>query len=190
MMRINTVFLAIMAASMLAGPAPAVVAPAASTPEAAALAAAREFMSVNDVNGQMHALMPRIAQAASAQMQQQFGENKMPDGLAAQFGAALQAYMGTLDSAFTPQVIDRIAVVYARHFSAADLHHLSALMGDPVMARFRTEMPNVMGDMLPVLMSALKPQQDAFQAKMKQIVADWIRLHPEDKSKLAHPDAS
>jgi hypothetical protein len=175
------------AALALGGAAQAQTPGSASTPNAATLAAARELMRVADVKGQMHALMPRMAQAMSQQMQQQFVDKKVPDGLAAQFTAALRDFMGSLDGAFTPAVIDEMAMVYARHFSESDLRHLSALLGDPAMLRYRAEMPNVVSDEMPILFAAMKPQQDAFQAKMKQITADWIRTHPEDKAKLAHP---
>ena len=167
-------------------------APAAND-DAARLTAARELLRVTDIKGQMHSAMPKIAQAAVqamlAQMQQQFGKDHIPDAVQQQFGAALQSYMTSLDEAFTPDVLDQMAAVYARHFSAADLSHLSALLADPVMQRFRSETPNMMGEMLPILMTAMKPQQDAFRANMQKIAADWIKQHPEDKAKLSSPAA-
>jgi hypothetical protein len=156
----------------------------------AALAAARDMLQVVDIRSQLHALMPSIGQAMAGQMQRQFVDNKVPEGLADQFGAAMQAFMGSLDSAFTPAVIDQLATIYAQHFSESELRRLSALLGDPVMLRYRAEIPKLLPDEMPILLAAMKPQQEAFQAKMKQITADWIKQHPEDKPKLAHPNAS
>jgi hypothetical protein len=178
------------AALALGGTARAQSPGATSTPDAATLSAARALMQVADVKTQMHALGPRMAQAVAQQMQKQFADSKVPEGLGAQYSAALQAFMGSLDSAFTPAVIDQMAEVYARHFSAAELRRLTALLGDPAMQRFRAEMPNVVTDEMPILFAAMKPQQEALQAKMKQITADWIKQHPADKAKLAHPIAS
>ncbi|HEY0270789.1 MAG TPA: hypothetical protein VGC10_07355 [Sphingomonas sp.] len=64
------------------------------------------------------------------------------------------------------------------------------MIGDPAMQRYRAGMPNMVSDEMPILFAAMKPRQEAFQAKMKQITADWIATHPEDKSKLAHPAAN
>jgi uncharacterized protein len=162
--------------------------PAAPAP--ATLAAARELMMANDIQGQLRAVMPRMAEAAGAQLRQMFTDNKMPDGLQQQMTAAIQANLSSMDSVFTPEVIDQMATVYARHFSADELQRLSALMRDPAMVKFRTEMPNMMAEIMPVMFAAMKPRQDALRAQMQKIVADWIKQHPEDKAKLRSPSSA
>ncbi|WP_454885073.1 DUF2059 domain-containing protein [Sphingomonas oryzagri] len=177
----------ILAIALIATPLAAQV---TAAPDPTTLAAARDLMAATDIQGQMRALMPRMAEAAGTQLRQMFSDNKMPDGLQQQMTAAIQANMTAMQDVMTPQVINQMATVYARHFSADELKRLTALMRDPVMARFRTEMPNTMGEIMPIMFTAMKPRQEAFQVKMRRIIADWIKQHPEDKAKLRSPNAS
>jgi uncharacterized protein len=177
----------LLAAALVATP---LAAQAPVAPDATTLAAARDLMTATDIQGQMKALMPRMAEAAGTQLRQMFADNKMPDGLQQQMTAAIQANMASMQDVMTPQVIDQMAMVYARHFSVDELKRLTVLMRDPVMTRYRAEMPNMMGEIMPIMFEAMKPQQQVFQAKMRQIIADWIKQHPEDKAKLRSPTAS
>jgi hypothetical protein len=177
----------LLAAALIAAP---LTAQAPAAPDAATLAAARSLMAATDIQGQMHAMMPRMADAVGVQLRQMFTDNKMPDGLQQQVTAAIQTNMASMDGVFTPQVTDQMAAAYARHFTVDELKRLTALMRDPAMEKFRAEMPNMMGEIMPIMFSAMKPRQDAFQAKMRQIIADWIRQHPEDRAKLRSPAAS
>ena len=161
-----------------------------AAPDATTLAAARDLMAATDVQGQMEALMPRMAEAAGAQLRQMFTDQKIPNGLQKQMTAAIQADMASMGGVLTPGVIDQMAAIYARHFPLGELRRLAALMRDPVMIKFRTEMPNMMAEIMPIMFAAIKPHQDLFQAKMQQIVADWINQHPQDKAKLRLPAAS
>jgi len=163
---------------------------AETTPDAATLAAARELMQATDVQGQMRDLGPRMAEGMGQQMRQMFSEKEMPAGLSAQLTAAMQAYIASMDSMFTPELIDRIATIYARRFTADELRRVVVLMKDPVMLKFRTEMPELVAEMLPMMLEAMKPQQKQFQEKIGQIIADWMKQHPEDKAKLRSPIAS
>lgn len=159
-------------------------------PDAATLAAARELMRITDVQGQMRAIGPRLAEATGQQMRLMFKDDAMPDGLRTELTAAVQAYIGSMDSIFTPTFIDQMAVLYARHFTADELRRIITLTKDPVMEKFRTEMPALMSEMMPLIFEAMKPGQEQFMAKIKQIVADWMAKHPQDKAKLRSPIAS
>ncbi|WBO21582.1 DUF2059 domain-containing protein [Sphingomonas abietis] len=169
--------------------APAPAAPAAATPDAATMAAARALMRATDIQAQMRAIGPRMGQAVTMQLQQSFADHQLPTELQSQIAGAMQDFVGSMDTMFTPQLIDQMAAIYARHFTAADLQHLSQMMQDPAMVRFRKVMPDTLAEMMPLIMTAMRPQQDAFQARIQKIVADWIQQHPEDQAKLRSPTA-
>jgi uncharacterized protein len=177
----------ILAAALAATP---LAAQAPAQPSPATLAAARDLMAATDIQGQMRAMMPRMAEAMGAQFRQMFANDKVPEELQQKMTAALQTHMASMQSMFTPQVIDQMATVYARHFSVDELTRLTALMRDPAMVKFRTEMPNMMGEIMPIMFAAVKPQQEAMRAQMQQIIAEWIKQHPDDKAKLRSPNAS
>nr|WP_047165753.1 DUF2059 domain-containing protein [Sphingomonas sp. Y57] len=163
---------------------------AETAPDAATLGAARELMQVTDVPGQMRALGPRMAEGIGQQMRLMFKDDAMPEGLRDELTAAMQAYIGSMDSYFTPAFIDQLAAIYARHFTVDELRRVTAFMKEPVMVKFREETPALMAEMLPLTFEAMKPGQQQFMEKIKQIVADWIARHPEDKAKLRSPTAS
>jgi hypothetical protein len=156
----------------------------------AALAAARDVMQAVDLHAQMRALGPSLARALDQQMRQQFTDAKMPDGLQGQVSAVLSDFLGNLNSVFTPQLEDQMAVIYARHFKVDELKRLAVVMRDPIVVRFRQEQPNMMSELIPTVLEAMKPQQQAMQAKLKQVITDWFKDHPEDKSKLRNPNAT
>ena len=91
---------------------------------------------------------------------------------------------------FTPAVQDQMARAYARHFSTADLNHIADLMGGPAMVRFRGGRAAVMTDIMPVLMAAMQPEQQAFQKRIMTIIVEWIWAHPEDRTHLTKPVSS
>jgi uncharacterized protein len=173
--------------TLLASP---IAAHAQQATDPAALAAARDLMTATDVKGQMRAMGPAMSKAMDQQVRQMFTDNQVPAGLAEKFSAVMQDYFGSMDTLFTPELVDEIAAIYARHFSAADLARLTEMMRDPVMTKFRTGMPAIIGEMMPALMTAMKPRQDAFMTKIRQIVTDWIQQHPQDKAKLRSPSAT
>ncbi|MET0240715.1 MAG: DUF2059 domain-containing protein [Sphingobium sp.] len=179
---------ALLAAALLAVPMAASAQTA--TPDAATLAAAREVMKVSDVQGQLRLMGPQMADAVAKQIESQFAGNSMPAGLQTQVTAALRDFVGSMDQIMSPAVIDEMAVVYARNFSAADLTSLAAMLKEPVMVRFREQTPAMMAELMPVIFKAMRPRQEAFNAKLKAIIADWIKTHPEDKAKFPSPTAS
>ncbi len=176
----------LLAAALAAAP---IVAQTPAVPDAATLAAARDMMAVTDIQAQLRAMGPRMAEASSQQMRQAFAGQKIPEGLQNQIAAATQSFVGSMDSMFTPQLVDQMATIYARHFTAEELKRLTALLRDPAMVKFRAEMPNTMSEILPLIMTAMVPRQQQFQAQIKQIMTDWIKQHPEDKAKLSSPAA-
>lgn len=161
-----------------------------AAPDAATIAAARELMQITDVQGQMRAIGPRLAESMGEQMRTMFKNEAMPEGLRIELTAAMQAYIGSMDGIYTPAFIDQLAALYARHFTADELRRLTLLMKEPVMQKFRTETPALISEMMPLTFEAMKPGQQQFLEKIKQIVADWMAKHPEDKAKLRSPTAS
>jgi hypothetical protein len=179
-----------LASPVLASPKQTQPTPAQSAPDAATLAAARELMQVTDVQGQMRAIGPRMAETMGKQMRLMFNDSGIPEGLHAELTAAMQAYIGSMDGVFTPAFVDQLAMIYARHFTADELRRVTAFMKEPVMLKFRTETPAMMAEMMPLTFEAMKPGQQQLMDRIKQIVADWMVRHPEDKAKLRSPTVS
>ncbi|USI74052.1 DUF2059 domain-containing protein [Sphingomonas morindae] len=162
-----------------AGAQPVPTQPASAQPDAETLAAARALIAATDVRGQMRQIMPRLAGPMLDMIHQRYGAT-MPAALRSQLDAATTRFIGSIDTAFTPAMLDAIAAVYARHMSAADLRRVAALMADPAMARFRAATPAIAAETVPITIAAMRPQQTAFQAEVAQILRDWAASHPEE----------
>ena len=174
--------------ALLCGAALALSAPAmaqgVAMPDTAALAAARDLMAATDIRGQLKAIGPSLAKAVDEQMKSMFSDGQMPSGLQKQLTGIMADYLGSMDEIYTPELIDQLANIYARRFSADELRHVAEMMKDPVMIRFREQTPAITADLLPLVLEAVKPRQAALLAKVKSTVAQWVADHPNDKAKL------
>jgi len=165
---------------------------AASTPQidAATLAAARELVAATDIQKQLKAVIPQVIDAAMSNTTRMFKPDAIPEGLHERLTTLMRDGMTSMTDVFTPNMLDQIATIYARHFSVDELKRLTTLMRDPAMVSFRERMPVVTHDLMPVMMAAMKPKQEAFQKKLLSVITEWINEHPDDRSRLAQPIAS
>lgn len=166
---------------------PTAPAAAATAPTPDALAAARELMLLTDLPGQMRTLAPRMAEASGREVRKSLGEAHVPEQLQAQIAFETQTFIGSVSGIFTPELIDRMATVYARHFTAVELRQIATLMRDPVMVKFRAAGADISTELLPVMAEAMRPEQEAYKTRVRGVLTDWIAKHPEDAKALPPP---
>ena len=193
-LRLSVAIPLVMATALHAQPTPQTSRTTASLSSAqtdpATLAAARELIAATDMQTQLKAIVPQAIAAAMSGANRMFKPDAMPEGLQEQLGAVMREGMSSMLDIFTPEMLDQLATIYARHFSVSELNRLTTLMRDPVMVSFRARMPLITRDLMPVMMAAMKPKQDAFQKQLLSVIAKWIEEHPDDRSRLAQPIAS
>lgn len=176
------------ALAALAGPALAVppLPPARqSAVDAARLAAAERLLDAMDYDRMMSrmadAMVAQLGPTTKAAIEAELGD-AVDDELIRRLGEVQEKYLRAQLSD-DPKVRQAIALLYARHFTAADLDHLSVLQRDPVMQKWNDVAPALMGDMVPLLVGIVGKDRDAMQAELKQVVADYYaERQPEGES--------
>lgn len=166
--------------------------PASAAPavDPATLAAARRLIAASDMENQLRLVLPQIIDAAMKQARSTFKDDTLPKELDAKLQSLLRQHVTSIADVFGPDMQAKMAEVYARHFSTADLNHIADMLADPAMVRFREQTPATMQDIMPVIMEAMAPKQAAFRAEIMKTIVDWIRDHPNDKALLAKPLAT
>jgi uncharacterized protein len=138
-MRHPTIVVFIVAACLIAGPAPAQSPPALSgaTPPAENLAAARELVEAAHSTDSAKQALPIIMENLKKAIVQNRPEvEKKYDELMPMFAQAAQLRMNELT--------DAIAIVYANNFSVAELHDITSFYQSPTGQKFRERLPIIL----------------------------------------------
>lgn len=176
-----SVSLAMTAPAVFAQSAAPAAAPAAATaPDPAALAAANEMLAsmnyraiTKGMFAQMHQAMPAMMkQGATASI------NNNPKLDAAQKKAALEKMNKEMpqaaaaldsvfaDSAMLDEMMKEMAVLYARHFTVAELRQIAAFYQTPVGAKMLSTSPQLMGEAMQMAQRIVMPRINAVMQKM------------------------
>jgi hypothetical protein len=172
----NLIAAAVLSVTCLAQPS---FAQSAAAPDRAAVAAAQEMLdSMNyrtmakGIFGQMRQAMPAMMKQASVA---DINGNPAFDPARkqaeiAKLDADMAKSSAQLDAVFNdPGVLDAVmqntATLYARHYSAEELHQIAAFYKSPVGAKMLATMPQMMGESMQMTQEVIMPR---IRAVMKQ----------------------
>jgi uncharacterized protein len=181
----------VLALALSAAPALAQTPAGAPPADPAALAAARELVASLHLDQTMKQSMgPSIvAMRSGAAMEQQFAGNPQFEAARTRQPAAwadAMRQLGTIQADITEKVITDMqpeitaysAEVYARNFSAAELHKLSAFYKTSIGQKVLQRLPAVMSDTLAFVQAQVPkrivPQIQAAQPQMTQILSPLL----------------
>jgi hypothetical protein len=135
--------------------------PAQDQPSADTLRAAQDLASILTSDS-----MKRMTEIMTSQMWPQVESqfNGKVDG--ATLAELLAEFEKSL-TAFTGEVMKDATAIYARYFSAQELHEMVAFYKSPTGLKALHEMPQVMGD----VMNQMVPRMQVFQADLKSRIA-------------------
>jgi hypothetical protein len=135
---------------------------AAASPEA--LAAAKELMAVMSPN-----MMRQMMQGMVAQMWPQIERSFGPKVDAATSAELRAEFESTLQEWMTASMQDMPAI-YARYFTAAELHQLVGFYKTPVGAKTLSVMPKAMADFAGTMMPRMAAFQQQLQGRLQAIL--------------------
>lgn len=155
-------------------------APAAAAPDPAALQAAREMLSSMHYEDTAARMMQQISSQMPQMMQQSAlaainGNTKLtPDerkkaieklnAELPKMTAAMQSFFG--DGTLIRELIAETAPLYARHFTADELHQLAAFYASPLGVKMMAEMPQIAGESMQISQRVMMPRIQAMAAKL------------------------
>ena len=149
---------------------------AAQTPDAPTIAAAERLLTGMDYDRQMERMSEMMAEQSGPAMKKSIEAEtgmQVDDELIRKLA---EVQRSSLREVFVNDKNLRraTALIYARHFSAADLDRLAILYKDPVMRKWTELAPALMGDMMPLIMDIARAQGAQISAKSKAIVTDYF----------------
>ena len=156
-----------MLAAALALAAPCAPAAADDTPSPEAIGAAKELLAL---------VSPDLATQFTSQMtatfwpqvEEQVRANKIDD----QTIAAMRAAFEQIQRKFIETAMSDAPPVYARHFTVAELHDLTAFYRSPTGSKALHELPEVMGDLAGLIVPRLPAAQQEISAEFDRILHD------------------
>jgi hypothetical protein len=83
----------------------------------------------------------------------------------------------------SPDIRRASAVIYATHFSAAELDHLALLYRDPVMRKWSRVGPDAAAELLPLIQGLAESHRQELEEKVKAAVLEYY------SQKAARPDS-
>jgi hypothetical protein len=177
--------LAVLAAQPVAAAPPAPAAPATARIDPAALAAADRLLTAMDYDGMMKhacdAMVAKMAPMLKSSLEQKTGQ-KVDDALIDRItGVEAQFLRQMLVN--SPDVRRASVVIYATHFSAAELDHLALLYKDPVMRKWSQVGPDAAAEMLPLIQGLAESHRQELEEKVKAAVLEYY------SQKAARPDS-
>lgn len=122
--------------------------------------------------------------------------SQMVDKMGAQFGPQMkQSIEAKTGKPANPEMIRRLAdaqrrflvkftsgpklrhateLLYAKHFTAAELDRMAVLMRDPVMQRWNARIPEVMTDMLPLITQQIDANGAELKSEIMAIIVEYM----------------
>lgn len=157
----------LMVAFLLAGAANAVRAQSSPSPEA--LQAAQELFSI--MSGDMlKQLTTQITNAVWPQVEQKARAANIDDATIAE----LRSQFEHVEVGFLTDSMKEAPTIYARHFTAAELHDLVNFYRSPTGSKALSEMPQVMGEFYA---TSLVPHMTGLQQQINEAMTKVLREH-------------
>jgi hypothetical protein len=77
------------------------------------------------------------------------------------------------------------ALIYARHFTVAEIERLAEIQKDPVMVKMLAEMPAIMAESMAMTQTAMADEMPQMLDAVKKMVAEYLEAHPDNEAPAA-----
>jgi hypothetical protein len=104
-----------------------------------------------------------------AQTQQQ-----LPDELKQRVAQATADYLRRKFADNRPEMRQSTILIYAHHFTTAELDHLAQLQSDPVMAKMQRELPAIMTEISTFTQAETQRDMPELVAQLKAVIQDYL----------------
>ena len=162
---------------------PALAAP--STPDAARIAAAGKLLNAMHYDAQTE----KTLDAVIAEVQRSLRENlnktlsePLPPEVTAKIAGIAETHLRQSFNAHRAEMKRGTELIYARHFTAAELERLAALQSDPVMAKMQMEMPEIMAESMALSQGLAATAQAGLQQEIQAVVLEYLKTHGDRPS--------
>jgi hypothetical protein len=168
-----------MAVACLGLSAPAPAAPA--SPDPARIAAAEKLMDAMHYDTQIDRTLEAIIVEVEKQVGAGLSANlaDAPPELIARIKAITGSQMRDTFHEHHDELKRGTALIYAKHFTAAELERLAKLQSEPVLVKMQTEMPQIATESMALSQAMAASGNATLQARIKAAVEDYYRSKGE-----------
>jgi hypothetical protein len=143
----------------------------------ARMAAAERLLTAMKYDSQIDrtidAIVAEVERTIDVELNKKLPEPLPPEVLA-KIKALTDAHMRQTFADHRLEVRRGTALIYARHFTVAELDHMAALQSDPVMVKMQAEIPQIMAETMALSQAMIAGGQEQLQADVRAVVEDYL----------------
>jgi hypothetical protein len=68
-----------------------------------------------------------------------------------------------------------VLLIYARHFTVAEIDHMVEMMRDPVMVKMQAQMPQIMVESMALGQASMNREMPRMMEELKAVIEDYVR---------------
>jgi hypothetical protein len=165
--------------------------PAAPAADPAALAAAERLMEAMNydklMDQMMDAMVAQFRQSMPSQIDKMTEklEGKMPSELKEKLVEIAISSMERSIRGNKATFRRGTALIYARHFTVAEIDRLTEIQKDPVMVKMLANMPGIMAESMAMTQAAMADEMPQMLEDVKRMVTDYLEAHPQNEAAAA-----
>lgn len=146
-------------------------------PESEAYAAALALFEGKDMRQQLMATVGHMMSAALETKLSAYREQgiEVPPSLLHKLHMLLAQEAEAMVDIVEPTIVTETAAVYARHFSAEELHELKRLQDNPVMQKAERIMPQLFAELSRIGLRAVEERRPDFERNIAEMLGAWLQ---------------
>jgi hypothetical protein len=170
-------------AATLCAAAPAIAAQA--SPDSARIAAAEHLLKAMNYDVQMdrtiEAIIGEVERSIDQGLNKQMDE-PLPAEVLAKIKAIAETHLRMSFAKHRPALRRGTALIYAKHFTVAELDRMATLQSDPVMVKMQAEIPEIMAETMALSQAMSAEGQDEMRKEVQAVVEDYLRTKGQSPS--------
>ncbi|MGE5563162.1 MAG: DUF2059 domain-containing protein [Bacillota bacterium] len=146
-------------------------------PDPARVSAAEAYLDAMHYDRQMNRAVDAIVAEMDRSFDAQFGGDApahLPQDLLTKIKAIADTHMRSAFAEHRAELKRGTALIYASHFTVAELQHLAQLQSDPIVVRMQEEMPQIAADTMALTQGLAEQEGDKVRDEVKTAVEDYL----------------
>jgi len=163
----------------------AIAAPLQAAPEPARIAAAGRLLDAmkyeETMDRTVDALISEQKRVFPQQLERVLG-SAPPAELVAKVQQAIETHVRVAFARNRAKNREGTALIYASHFTAAELDRLAKIQVEPVMAKMRSELPGITAEAMALSMAGMQSEEADMRKDIENIVKEYLDTHGKQPS--------
>jgi hypothetical protein len=151
---------------------------AAAADTDARMAAAERLLQAMKYDSQIdrtvNAIIVEVERSIDSELNKKLDE-PLPQDVLTKIKSIADAHMRRSFTEHRTELRRGTALIYARHFTVAELERLAALQSEPVISKMQAEIPQIMAETMVLSQAMMADGQEQLQKDVRTVVEDYLR---------------